>query len=81
GSRMAKAVGSELITAGHCVHHQALDRVADGLRVVGRSDDGVVHACELDTDAWVLATQWHPEDSAATDPQQQALFTALIDQI
>jgi gamma-glutamyl-gamma-aminobutyrate hydrolase PuuD len=29
----------------------------------------------------VLATQWHPEDSAATDPQQQALFTALIDQI
>nr|MBP8211547.1 gamma-glutamyl-gamma-aminobutyrate hydrolase family protein [Ilumatobacteraceae bacterium] len=42
GSRMAKAVGSELITAGHCVHHQALDRVADGLRVVGRSDDGVV---------------------------------------
>ena len=81
GSRMAKAVGSELITAGHCVHHQALDRVADGLRVVGRSDDGVVHACELDSDAWVLATQWHPEDSAATDPQQQALFTALIDQI
>ena len=44
-------------------------------------DSGLVHACELDSDAWVLATQWHPEDSAATDPQQQALFTALIDQI
>lgn len=79
GSRLAKAVGSEASTACHCVHHQALDRVADGLHVVGTTADGIVHACELDGDAWVVATQWHPEDSAADDPQQQALFTALID--
>lgn len=79
GSRVAKAIGSEAVTAAHCVHHQALDRVADGLVVVGHTADGIVHACEIDGNAWVVATQWHPEDTAATDAQQQSLFTALID--
>ncbi|MGB8859429.1 MAG: gamma-glutamyl-gamma-aminobutyrate hydrolase family protein, partial [Ilumatobacteraceae bacterium] len=81
GSRMAKAIGSDVVLAGHCVHHQALDRVADGLVVVGHSTDGIVHSVELDGDAWVVATQWHPEDTAATDAQQQALFTALVDAV
>lgn len=81
GSRLAKAVGTDVVTAGHCVHHQALDRVADGLHVVGRSDDGIAHAVELDGDAWVVATQWHPEDTASTDAQQQSLFTALVDNV
>lgn len=81
GSRLAKAIGSETLAAGHCVHHQALDRVADGLIVVGRTDDGIVHAAETDGDAWVVATQWHPEDTAGTDAQQQALFTALVDNV
>ncbi len=79
GSRLAKAIGSETVTAAHCVHHQALDRVADGLVVVGQTADGIVHACESAGDAWVVATQWHPEDTSATDAQQQSLFTALID--
>lgn len=79
GSRLAKAIGSETVTAAHCVHHQALDRVADGLVVVGHTADGIVHACESAGDAWVVATQWHPEDTATTDAQQQSLFTALID--
>ena len=79
GSRLAKAVGHELIGKCHCVHHQAVDRVADGLVVVGRTTDGIVHACELDSNNWVVATQWHPEDTAATDPEQQALFQVLID--
>jgi putative glutamine amidotransferase len=79
GSRMAKAVGSEVVAAGHCVHHQALDRVADDLHVVGTSSDGFVHACEVDAATWVVATQWHPEDTASTDGQQQSLFQALVD--
>ena len=81
GSRLAKAVGHEVVAQCHCVHHQALDRVADGLTVVGRTDDGIVHACEVESASWVVATQWHPEDTAATDPEQQAIFQALIDNI
>ena len=81
GSRMAKALGSHTVAAGHCVHHQALDVVAPGLDIVGRTADGLVHAAEVDGAAWVVATQWHPEDTAHSDAQQQALFTALIDHV
>ena len=79
GSKLAKAIGHETPAKCHCVHHQALDRVADGLTVVGRTIDGIVHACELDSASWIVATQWHPEDTAATDRDQQAIFQGLID--
>lgn len=26
---------------------------------------------------WFLGVQWHPEDTAATDPAQHAIFAAL----
>ena len=83
GSRIAKAMGTESPERCHCVHHQALDRLGEGLRVVGvhtgDSDHGV-HAVELDGARWIVGTQWHPEDSAAEDPQQQGLFDELIRQ-
>jgi putative glutamine amidotransferase len=78
GSRIAKAMGTETPERCHCVHHQALDRLGDGLRVVGRHAGGLVHAVELDDARWIVGTQWHPEDSAAEDPQQQGLFDELV---
>ena len=39
--------------------------------------NGIVEAVELDG-AFVLAVQWHPEDTAPTDPAQQRLFDALV---
>ena len=80
GSRIAKAMGSESPERCHCVHHQALDRLGDGLRVVDRRAGGLVHAVELDGARWIVGTQWHPEDTAADDPQQQGLFDELIRQ-
>ncbi len=80
GSRIAKAMGTETPERCHCVHHQALDQLGDGLRVVGRHAGGIVHAVELDDARWIVGTQWHPEDSAADDPQQQGLFDELVRQ-
>jgi putative glutamine amidotransferase len=80
GSRIAKAMTTELPQRCHCVHHQALDRLGDGLRVVSRDADGIIHAVELDGAHWIVGTQWHPEDSATDDPQQQGLFAELIRQ-
>ena len=79
GSRIAKAMGTESPGQCHCVHHQALDRLGAGLRVVGHHD-GLIHAVELDSARWIVGTQWHPEDSAAEDPQQQGLFDDLVRQ-
>lgn len=58
------------------LHHQSVDRVADGWIVTARSTDGTVEALE-----WpghdVIAVQWHPEllPNASADP----LFAWLVD--
>jgi putative glutamine amidotransferase len=39
-------------------------------------DDGLVEAVERG-EGWMLGVQWHPEQSAAADPAQQALFDAF----
>jgi putative glutamine amidotransferase len=58
-------------------HHQAIERLGDGLRPVGWTEDGIVEAVEVD-DGWMLGVQWHPEETADQDPAQQGLFDALV---
>ena len=78
-SLLASVVASTEIT-GECHHHQAVDRVGDGLRVTARTPDGVIEGLELEDPIgqWLLAVQWHPEDSAAHDDAQQRVFDHLI---
>lgn len=76
-SALAVTLGVERLPVSS-YHHQAIDRVGAGLRVVGRAPDGVVEALEHER-APLIAVQWHPEDTAADDPRQQALFTWLVD--
>ena len=72
GSRLAKAIGEDPVPVPH-YHHQAVDRLAPGLTVTATAEDGTVEAVELDSGAFALAVQWHPE--AADD---HALFEALV---
>lgn len=76
GSLLATVTGGTSVRAS-CHHHQAVDRPGEGLAVTARAADGVVEALELDG-AFVLAVQWHPEDTAGTDPAQQRLFDAIV---
>jgi putative glutamine amidotransferase len=80
GTRIAKAVGADVAESCNSIHHQAVDRVADGLTVVGRGTDGMVEALESVDARWVVAVQWHPEDTAHEDPQQQSIFDELVRQ-
>ncbi len=78
-SGVAAAVGADHVVIS-CYHHQALDRLGEGLHASARSQDGVVEAVER-TDpgaGWFLGVQWHPEDTAADDPAQQALLDAFV---
>jgi putative glutamine amidotransferase len=72
GSLAARALEEE-IHIGRCHHHQAIDRVGEGMIVTGRARDGVPEAIEME-DGWVLGVQWHPEAG-----EKRELFHALAD--
>lgn len=59
-------------------HHQAIDELGEGLRVVAWAPDGIVEAVELDGHPSLIAVQWHPELTSGTDPTQAALFEAFV---
>lgn len=77
-SRVARAMGSTSPQRSHSFHHQAINELAPDLLVVGSAPDGVIEAVEHRTSKWVIGVQWHPEDNAADNPDQQRLFDAFI---
>jgi putative glutamine amidotransferase len=80
-SCLARAVGADRVTT-NSYHHQALDRVADALRVTGRSEDGVAEGVDGTEEGWwVLGVQWHPEELVGTpEPWDRNLFAAFAEQ-
>lgn len=76
-SRLADILGASRVPVSS-YHHQALDNVGVGLRVVARADDGCIEAVEHEN-ADIVAVQWHPEDLHATSPTDHALFVDLAD--
>lgn len=76
-SRLASIVGRSTLLV-NALHHQAVERVGKGMRVVARDDTGVVQAIERPGHRLCLGVQWHPEFI----PQQRAqrlLFEALVE--
>jgi putative glutamine amidotransferase len=76
GTLLAKILGTngsgvDVPTA----HHQAIERLGDGLVATAWAEDGVIEAVEPSGagDPFLLAVQWHPE--AGTDPR---LIEALV---
>jgi putative glutamine amidotransferase len=73
GTRLAALVG-ETVDA-KCYHHQAVAEVAEGLVVSAWDADGVIEALELPGESFVLAVQWHPEESL----EDLRLFSAIVE--
>lgn len=60
-------------------HHQAVDRVGDGLVVSARcGDDDVVEGLERPDRRFVVAVQWHPESFWNAPDSFQPLFDAQV---
>jgi gamma-glutamyl-gamma-aminobutyrate hydrolase PuuD len=56
-------------------HHQAVDRVGSGLMISAWSTgDRRIEGLERTDRRFALAVLWHPEDQAAIDQRQRALF-------
>ena len=77
GSLLASVVGAGPVNVSS-YHHQASGKLGAGLQVTARADDGVVEALEV-PGAPLLAVQWHPEDTADSNPADHALFAWVVD--
>lgn len=61
------------------LHHQAIDQLGEGIRIVARDLDGFVQAIEPTANCHWLGVQWHPE-YLLYRPQQRRLFKWLVQQ-
>ncbi len=74
GTRLATLIGPA--SDAQCYHHQAIDRLGDGLIVSAQDGvDGVIEAVELPGPDFVLAVQWHPEERL----DDLRLFAGLVE--
>jgi putative glutamine amidotransferase len=78
GSRVAAALGGTRARV-RSAHHQAVDQLGEGLRVVARTADGEIEAVEHET-APITGVQWHPEDRGADRAQLPLLLSLLREQ-
>jgi putative glutamine amidotransferase len=76
GSRLARVLGTTRLRV-NSFHHQAVDRLGNGLRVCARAPDGTIEAIEDPSRSLVLAVQWHAE-TLVDGPAHRALFDELV---
>jgi putative glutamine amidotransferase len=77
-SRLAALLGTPRYDV-NSYHHQAIGSLGRDIRVVARTEDGVVEAAELPNRTFALAVQFHPERMVAVDPTMRRLFEALVE--
>ena len=75
GTRLAEILGAG--TRTHSCHHQAPDRLGDGLRVSAYAEDGTVEAVESPAARFVVGVLWHPEED---EVRGAPLFGELVAQ-
>ncbi len=75
-SKLACVFGSAEVS-GKSYHHQAVDRVGEGLVVVAKNEDGTVEALEAADRPWLIGVQWHPERTLE-DPAMVKLFKEFV---
>jgi putative glutamine amidotransferase len=78
GSRLAQALGAEQLSV-NSFHHQAVERLGDGLRAVAWAPDGTVEGIEGEDGRFLLGVQWHAETLDEVERPQARLFAALAE--
>lgn len=76
GNTFSRIFGNAVWTNSY--HHQSVKELGNGLRICGRSEDGIVEAIELIDYPYGLGTQWHPEVQLEAESSMLPLFEELI---
>lgn len=77
-SRLYEIIGVESVRV-NSLHHQAIDRLADALKVTASSSDGIIEAVEQKNYAdFLLGIQWHPESMASSYERMNRIFAQFI---
>lgn len=59
-------------------HHQAINRLGNGLMISGTTGDDIIEAIEMPSHSFVVGVQWHPESMLESAPNMKQLFCALV---
>lgn len=83
GSRLAAALGGDEVEVAdkldvNSFHHQAIDRLGEGLKVVARAPDGTIEAVEDPEHPFTIGVQWHAE-TLVHRPFEAALFRHFVE--
>jgi len=76
-SKLAQILGGTEFEV-NSLHHQSIRKIANRLKVVARSPEGIVEGVEVVGHPFGIAVQWHPEWMEQDHPAMQALFRALV---
>ncbi len=77
GGLLERVTGTSAASV-NSLHYQGVDRLANGLAVEARADDGLIEAFRVENaSAFALAVQWHPEWRVMENPVSLAIFRAF----
>lgn len=74
GSRLEQLIGADPGTVP-VSHHQAVDKLGEGLIAAAWSEDQVVEAIEYPANTFTMGIQWHPEEL----PEDFGLFRGFVE--
>lgn len=82
GSRLAAALGDDEVEVSdrldvNSFHHQAIDRLGEGLVVSARAPDGTIEAVEDPARPFLIGVQWHAE-TLVHRPYEASLFRRFV---
>ncbi len=82
-SKLAEALGDTEVEVAEIAdvnsfHHQAIDRLGEGLRISARAPDGTIEAVEDPSRRFLIGVQWHAE-TLVHRPYEAALFRHFVE--
>jgi putative glutamine amidotransferase len=77
-SSLARVLEHAQLSSVQSWHHQAIDRLGEGLTPIAWAADGVIEAVELANAPALVAVQWHPELDIAREAPGWRLFENLL---